>query len=153
MGTRLETLQQVQRLVGELIAAEEGTTAADVAPAPQAPPGFVAMPVTGHVLPVPSEADVSLWGYMMRCSRELGLTSPASISMANAASNWAGETPNHQVRVKWPEAADRAANPRAYMTLEELAAADAAEKAAQTGEFIPTRKPPPGPAIPQVGTE
>jgi hypothetical protein len=152
----LDTLKALHSTLGALIAAKElGTPTAgpDAPVAPTIPAGHFYMPKTGHILPPVGTVDNAISGYMIRNFSALGLPYPASFRMAGIAAAWAGDTPTGpQHRDLWPEAADRAANPTAYMTPEELAAYRAAEEAGKLADFISTR-PPIAPTLPGVGSE
>lgn len=146
----LETLKSMHTMLGALIAAKELSLPQEpgAQPTPNVPPGHHYMPKTGRVLPPVEDSDYTVGGYMLRNFAALGLPYPPSFRLMGAAAAWAGDLPTSgadpsggQHRGKWPEAADRAANPKAYMTPEELAAYLEAERQGRLADFISTRPP------------
>lgn len=125
-------------------------TAVPTAPAQTAPPGHVYLPVTGHILPLPNTDDLAIWNYVIRAGEAAGIPpGNRSMRMANIAYSFSGND-----RTRWPEAVDRAGNPEAYMTPDELAAKrakDAAAGAAWDEHWA--GKPSNRPSVPVVGQE
>lgn len=124
------------------IAAQQGgaaPAAVDASP-PQAPPGYVYMPITRHVLPLPQAEQTSFWGYLMAAWQaaggEVGQQSPMRASVAlRMQAEAEGRAIETLGRDSWPEAVDRLYND-AYLTPEQLAQRRAAEDAAAAGVWI-----------------
>lgn len=156
-------------VVAKLLAA---LTAAKSAPAPApteapVPGGYVKLPVTGHVLPLPVESEWSFWGYAMNAYDEAkGVYAPGPMTatrMIKQAATVLGKTEGDLVndRSAWPVVVDLFYNIDAYDPdgkAQRAAEAAQAEKAdwvsrtrAAPARPDPTPRPTPADPDPGVG--
>jgi len=79
------------------------------------PEGFVHLPKTGHILPVPYPDEYPFWSYLYRSySKAGGLPGQQSFMRVSA---FAEDQPGKELRENWPAMVDKFYNNAAYATL------------------------------------
>lgn len=123
-----------------IAAQQAGSSPAATQPTPVVPAGFVLLPITNHLLPLPKPEQASFWGYLLNAWQsaggKVGQQSPMWASRGLALQADAERRSVEQLgRDSWPEAVDRLYNVDAYDP-QGKAGRDAATAAAEQGVWI-----------------